>query len=306
MQAHDEISRFKPASDTVLTIGVFDGVHLGHQHLIKQVVSEAEAQNYLPGVVTFLNHPRTVLRPQEPVGFLMTPEERLRALKTHGLDLVVPITFDLDLSRQRPHEFCSLLQQSLRMKVLVIGPNFVMGFEREGTPEMLQRLGQETGFAVRVVEPLVQGTEMVSSSTLRRTLSEGKVSEVIDYLGHPFALEGLVVNGEHRGASLGFPTANLKVNNEVVLPGDGVYATWAYVEGKGRWKAATNIGVRPTFGPGQRTVEAFLIDFDGNLYDHRIRLEFTHRLRDELRFDSPDDLIEQMHEDIRQTVELLF
>ena len=305
MQAYQELSQVKPSSDTLFTIGVFDGVHRGHQHLIQQVVAEAKARDCLSGVVTFLNHPRSVLRPEEPVSFLITPEERLRLLKDQGLDLVVPITFDLELSRLRPHEFCGLLQEKLRLQGLVIGPTFVLGFQREGTPEVLQRLGQEMGFTVHVVEPLMEGEELVSSSTLRRALSDGEVSKAGHYLGHPFALEGTVVAGEGRGKGLGFPTANLEIASEIALPADGVYATWAYLEGNGRWKAATNIGVRPTFGPGQRTVEAFLIGFQGDLYRRRVRLEFAHRLREELRFDSPDALIVQMHKDVRQAEEVL-
>ena len=195
------------------------------------------------------------------------------------------------------------------MRSLVVGPTFAMGFQREGTPPVLQQLGVEMGFGVRVVEPLMEGEEMVSSSALRRTLQEGDVAKASHYLGHDFALEGTVVHGDGRGRDLGFPTANLEVAPGLTVPGDGVYATWASVEGDGRWKAATSIGVRPTFGPtsgeNQRTVEAFLIGYHGDLYQRRLRLEFTHRLRDELRFDSTEALVRQMHEDVRQAETLL-
>ncbi len=305
VRAFEELSEVHPPADTVLTIGVFDGVHRGHRHLIQQVRQEAKARGCLAGVVTFRNHPRLVLRPATPLTLLVTLEERLRLLQAQGLELVVPITFDLELSRVRARQFCAELQDRLRMRALVVGPTFVMGFQREGTPPVLQQLGQEMGFGVRVVEPLMEGEEMVSSSALRRTLQEGNVAKASHYLGHPFALEGMVVHGDGRGRDLGFPTANLEVAPGLTVPGDGVYATWASVEGDGRWKAATSIGVRPTFGEGQRTIEAFLIGYQGDLYQHRLRLEFTHRLRDELRFDSVDALVRQMHEDVHRAEGLL-
>ena len=304
-QAYQELSQATPPSDTVLTIGVFDGVHRGHQYLIQQVRQEALARGYLSGVGTFRNHPRTVLRPETPLLLLTTFQERLRLLEAQGVDIVVPLTFDLELSRLRARQFCALLQERLRMRGLVIGPTFAMGFQREGTPEVLQNLGQEMGFTVRVLEALLEGEERVSSTALRRVVGEGDVAKAGRYLGHPFTLEGIVARGEGRGRELGFPTANLEVAPGLAVPGDGVYATWAYLEGDGRWKAATSIGVRPTFGGGQRTVEAFLIGFQGDLYDRRIRLEFTHRLRDELRFDSAEALVRQMHEDVRRAERLL-
>ncbi|MSQ40862.1 MAG: bifunctional riboflavin kinase/FAD synthetase [Dehalococcoidia bacterium] len=304
-QAYQELSQATPPSDTVLTIGVFDGVHRGHQHLIQQVRREALARGRLAGVVTFRNHPLAVLRPEAPLLLLTTFEERLRLLEAQEIDLVVPLTFDLELSRLRARQFCALLQEKLRMRGLVVGPTFAMGFQREGTPEVLQTLGQEMGFTVRVVDVLLEGEERVSSTALRRVLGEGNVTTASRYLGHPFALEGIVARGEGRGRDLGFPTANLEVAPDLAVPGDGIYATWAYLEGDGRWKAATSIGVRPTFGEGRRTIEAFLIGFQGDLYGRRLRLEFTHRLRDELHFDSVEALVRQMHEDVRHAERLL-
>ena len=305
MQAYQELSQVSPLTDTVLTIGVFDGVHRGHQYLIRQVKEEAAAQGCLAAVITFRNHPRTVLFPEDLVTLLITPEERVQLLQAQGVDLVVPITFDLELSRLRAREFCRLLQEKLRMRALVVGPTFTLGFQREGTPQVLRELGQEMGFTVRVVEPIAEEGEMISSTAVRQALDQGNVSRARQYLGHPFALEGTVVHGEGRGRTLGFPTVNLEVAASVVLPGNGVYATWAHLEGNGRWKSATNIGVRPTFGEGTRTVEAFLIGYEGDLYDRQIRLEFAQRLRDEVRFDSLDTLIGQIREDVRQAEDIL-
>jgi len=305
LQAYQELSQASPPSDTIISIGVFDGVHRGHQHLIQQLLGEARARGGLAGVVSFRIPPRAILRPDVAIPLLTTVEERVRLLKGLGLDLVVPLTFEVALSRLRARQFCALLQQKLRMKGLVVGPTFAMGFQREGTPEVLQRLGQEMGFTVRVADPLLEQGEMVSSTAIRRALQDGNVVRATHYLSHPFAIVGQVVEGEKRGRTLGFPTANLAVDSSLAVPADGVYATWAYVEGAGRWKSATNIGVRPTFGAGARTIEAFLIGFQGDLYQRQIRLEFTQRLRDETRFETPEALVRQMREDVRRAEEML-
>jgi riboflavin kinase/FMN adenylyltransferase len=304
MQVHQELPSEPPQRNTVFTIGVFDGVHTGHQHLLKHLKEAASQGGMLSGVVTFLNHPRTVVAPGTCIRYITSVEERLALLKDNGVDLVVPLTFDLDLSRLRAREFTRLLQERLNMTGLLMGYNFAMGYKREGNPETLKDIGKEQGFSVSVVDAVSTNGERVSSTTIRAAVTAGEVARASRLLGRAIALRALVVAGDARGKTLGFPTANLDIAKDRLIPGDGVYATWAHVGDK-KYMAATNVGVRPTFGENQRIVEAFILDFDGDLYGSEITVEFVERLRDELRFESAEALVVQMHRDVEQTREIL-
>ena len=258
----------------------------------------------LSGVLTFVNHPRSVLVPDTCISYITSVEDRLTLLKEAGIDMVIPLHFDMELSRLRAHEFTGLLQERLRMAGLVMGYNFAMGYKREGTPETLATIGNEQGFFVNVVDAVSVEGGRVSSTVIRNSVTAGDVAGASELLGRPFSLCGKVVVGDGRGKTLGFPTANLDFSEDRLAPGNGVYATWACV-GDDRYMAATNVGVRPTFGENERTVEAFLLDFDGDLYGKDITLEFVGRLRDELRFESAEALVTQMHVDVEQARETL-
>jgi riboflavin kinase/FMN adenylyltransferase len=304
MHAYEELSRVRPGGPTVMTIGVFDGVHLGHQHLLRQVREEARCQGCLSGALTFRNDPVTVLRPEVKVSYLTTSEERLRLLQAQGLDLVVSLTFDLELSQVRARQFIALLKETLLLQGLVVGPDFALGHQREGTPSFLEALGKEMGFSVVQVPPLEVDGVAVSSSLIRHALAEGDMARAHLLLGRPYALEGNVAKGDGRGRRLGFPTANLQLDPSLTLPADGIYAAWAHLAGR-RWMTAASIGLRPTFGPGERTVEAYLLDFHQDLYGQPLRLEFVRRLRPELRFESVDALVAQMHKDVAEVRDVL-
>ena len=304
MRVHEELPDTPPDRSTILTIGVFDGVHRGHQHLLKRVVEEASREGMLSGVLTFVNHPRSVLVPDTCISYITSVEDRLTLLKEAGIDMVIPLHFDMELSRLRAHEFTGLLQERLRMAGLVMGYNFAMGYKREGTPETLATIGNEQGFFVNVVDAVSVEGGRVSSTVIRNSVTAGDVAGASELLGRPFSLCGKVVVGDGRGKTLGFPTANLDYSEDRLVPGNGVYATWACV-GDDRYMAATNVGVRPTFGENERIVEAFLLDFDGDLYGKDITLEFVGRLRDELRFESAEALVTQMHVDVEQARETL-
>ena len=304
MKVHEELAKYVPSQGTVLTIGVFDGVHRGHRHLLTQLKTEAMKRKALAGIVTFRNHPRVLLQPELTVSYLTSLEERIGLLRETGVDLVVPITFDLELSHLRAWEFINLLQERLFMKGLVIGPGFAMGHHREGDAKTLTTLGQEMGFSVHVVEALALDDMVMSSTAIRDSLRRGDVVLAATMLGRNFSVTGTVYRGEERGKGLGFPTANLDIPEGMATPGDGVYTTWAYL-GHDRFMSATNVGVRPTFGSNERTVEAFILDFQGDLYGKEIRLEFCHRLRDEIRFDTVEALQSQMARDVEQTRTLL-
>ena len=299
-----ELAQPSADCDSVLTVGVFDGVHRGHRHLIGQLRREATAQGRLAGVVTFREHPCAVLRPDFTPRYLTTVEERLRLIRDLGVDLIVPITFDRDLSLLSVRDFAGLLQRHLRMRGLVVGPDFAMGHNREGDVTRLTALGKEMEFSVSVVEPFRDRGIIVGSTTTRKALAEGDVARVAKQLGRHYALKGRVTTGVGRGKSMGFPTANLEAPAEMAVPGDGIYATWARI-GDRCYMAATSIGVRPTFDEGFRTIEAFILDFDGDLYEHEIDLEFVRRLRDEEKYETVQALQEQVDWDVRQTRSIL-
>ena len=304
MRIEQELAQTHIDRDSVLTIGVFDGVHRGHQSLLAKVVAEAKAKGAAAGVLTFRNHPDSVLNPNFQPQYITSIAERIRLIKDLGIDFVVPVTFDMEIAGLRARKFTELLRSKLRMRGLVVGPDFAMGYKREGNVDMLSDMGAELGFSVSVVDLLSDGGDAVHSTSIRKALVDGNVKDMAKKLGRNFSISGTVVTGDKRGRTLGFPTANIEVGPDMVVPGNGIYATLAFVDGE-RHMAATSIGTRPTFDGKGRTIEAFLLEFDSNLYNRKLRLEFVQRLRDELKFDSVDALLEQMELDVEQTRRLL-
>ena len=283
---------------SVLTIGVFDGVHRGHQALIAYVKAEARKRSVASGVITFTNHPRTVLAPGSTQTYLGAIDERLALLRDTGVGHLVPLIFTRQLSQLSYQEFADLLIKNLGMQCLVIGPDFAMGKGRQGTPAALAEFGSRRDFLVLPVnEPLKVDGEIASTTAVRKHLIAGDMSRVERLLGRPYSLTGPVVHGEGRGHLLGFPTANIDIPPDITLPSDGVYSTIACFDGQ-RLSSATSIGVRPTFGGGRRTVETFVLDFDGDLYGKQVAIELVHRIRDEQKFASVGDLIKQMTADV--------
>ncbi len=304
MKIAHELADQAPERDSVLAVGVFDGVHRGHQHLLARLVARAASSSRSAGVITFRNHPASVLRPDFQPCYITTLEERVRLLKKAGVDFVVPVTFDLELSRLRARDFVVLLTERLRMRALVVGPDFAMGHKREGDARVLAGLGQELGFSVEVVEPLTEAGVAVKSTAIRQAIARGQMDWAASMLGRSFVLKGTVVRGLGRGRKLGYPTANLEVPPGMAVPGDGIYATWAWVDGK-PYMAATSIGTRPTFSEGIRTIETYILDFSGDLYHKVVGLEFVRRLRDELAFSSVEALLEQIARDVEATRQAL-
>jgi riboflavin kinase/FMN adenylyltransferase len=301
-----ELQNFRPPRGTALTIGNFDGVHRGHQHLVRFLLERAQASGLAGGAVTLYPDPVRVLRPHEPMQYLTSLEERLELLHGLGLDLVVPLTFTSELAELSPRAFVTLLRHELDMRLLVMGPDNAFGRNREATPERMQEAGAELGFAVEVMpRPLTAGTEaVVSSTSIRAALAEGDLESVARQLGRPYSLRGPVVAGEKRGRTLGFPTANIAVTADRALPAYGVYATWAYL-GAEKHQSATSIGIRPHFDGLSPSVETYIFDFDRDIYDQTLRIELVARLRPELKFDSLEALLEEMHRDVARSREIL-
>lgn len=300
----EELARFSPQKDTILTVGVFDGVHLGHKHLISQLVVKAEQESLLSGVVTFWQHPQEVLYPAIKLPFLTDLAQREKLLQNEGVDIVVPLTFTTETARLSAHDFIGLLIRHLRMRGMVIGPDFALGRGREGNADALGKLGREQGFSVTVVPPVVIDGEVVSSTAIRKALADGDVRKVRRLAGRSFSLRGRVVAGTGRGVALGFPTANLGIDPDQALPVDGVYAGWADVEDK-ILPAMINIGTNPTFGDKRRAVEVYIVDYQGKLYGREIQVEFVERLREERRFNSVEELKKQIAEDVARGIAVL-
>ena len=306
MSLEDELKRASPGRGSAITIGVFDGVHRGHLHLLDRLSREARADGLAAGVVTFKNHPLTVLRPGAHVEMLTDVGERLRLIAGAGADFTAPVSFDSELARLSAGEFLETLRDALDVRKLVVGPDFAMGRGRGGNAETLPALARSLGVDFAAAELMTDPAGAVKSTAIRRLIAAGEVSDAARLLGRDFSVRGVVVQGQRRGRELGFPTANLEVPPGFVIPANGIYATWAQVEGVGTRMAATSIGTRPTFDDGDnRTIEAFLLDFSGDIYGREARLRFAERLRGEEKFDTVDALLERMDEDVRQTRALL-
>jgi riboflavin kinase / FMN adenylyltransferase len=294
-----ELAIFSPGRDTLLTIGVFDGVHLGHRRLISELLEQAAGRHLLSGVVTFRQHPEDILSPGKKLPFLTDITTRIKLLQDEGVDFIVPLSFTAGLAGLDARQFIGLLQKHLKMRGLVVGPDFALGKKRAGDIDTLKELGKEMDFSVTIVPPLEINGEVVSSTTIRKAMSDGDMRKVRELTGRSFSLYGKVVSGAGRGESLGFPTANLDVNSGQALPPDGVYAGLAHVNGK-VYQAMTNIGRSPTFGDVRHTIESYLLDYSGDLYGHEISVDFIARLRDEKKFKNADELKKQLAEDVRR------
>ncbi len=292
---------------TTLTIGSFDGVHRGHQFLLAQLVADARAAGHTPAVLTFHPHPRLVLKGWEPGCCLTGPERRAELLQRHGVELVVTYPFDDAVRHMRAREFVERLKRYLNLAELWVGPDFALGYRREGDVPMLRALGAELGYRLRVIEEKLSiGGEAVSSGRIRAALRAGQVELASELLGRPYAVEGTVVRGDGRGRQIGIPTANLQPPVDRLIPARGVYSTWALIPGGVRVASVTNVGVRPTFaGEPHTTVEAHLLDFAGELYDPPLTLEFVTRLRDERRFAGVDELVAQIRHDVEAGRQIL-
>ncbi len=286
------------APEAVVTIGVFDGVHVGHQELIGKVVERAHQMGMTSWCVTFNPHPQDVLRPQSSLSHLSTLDDRLSLIRGLGVDDVMVVEFTLDVAQMLPEEFVESLLRRYRMRELWVGSNFALGRNRSGTPERLAAIGRAEGFEVRPFARVEKLGAPVSSSRIRGLLQEGRVEEAAQLLGRPHRLSGIVGNGDRRGRTLGFATANLTQTGRLCVPGNGIYAVWGRTRTGQVYPGVANVGVRPTFGGSRRQVEVHLLDFDGNLYGDTLRVDFVRRLRDELRFASVQGLIDQMKADV--------
>ncbi len=304
MQVIDDLSKANLNAPSFVTIGSYDGVHIGHQYLLKQMKGAAIQAGCLAVMVTFHPRPQAVLAPDRPATYLTMPDEKIAVLDSLGLDLVAVLRFTREMAHTSAADFVAGLVAHLKMRQLWAGADFALGRNREGDIPRLRQLGQMMGFEVAVVEPFTQGGEVVSSTRIRHLLAAGEIRQATALLGRYPSVVGQVTTGAQRGRRLGFPTANLSIMAERVIPADGIYAGFAWVNER-RYPAAASIGVRPTFSETEHTVEAYLLDFSGDLYGLDLKLEFVERLRPEKRFETLDALVTQIRADAERAALLL-
>ncbi len=304
MEILDDLTQAALRQETILTIGAFDGVHRGHQALIANVVARARETDRLAALLTFHPHPAAVLAPDRAPRYLTTPGEKIAILEGLGVDMVILLPFNRQVANTSARDFMEAISKHLRLRELWIGADFALGHNREGDVPRLRELGRELDYEVHVVEPVADDDQTISSSRIRRLLRDGRVAEAAEMLGRYPSISGEVVEGARRGHKLGFPTANLEVRAERAVPADGIYAVFALL-GQERLPAVANVGVRPTFDNGQRTVEAYIFDFDRDIYGCDLVVEFVARLREERRYDNVDDLVAQIERDAEKAREIL-
>jgi riboflavin kinase/FMN adenylyltransferase len=287
----------------VLALGNFDGLHRGHQKIIERVKRGAAEHGGTPMAMTFDPHPPRVVRPDKAPPLLMTKAQKLEALHQAGIRCVAVVRFTRELSEWDPETFVrTALVEWLRVSEVWVGANFLFGHERSGNFSFLRMLGQRYGFRADKIDPVRYKDFVVSSTRVRRLVGEGRVDEAGALLGHGFYIDGTVVEGRHRGRELGYPTANLATENEL-LPPHGVYATTTTIDGVVH-ASLTNIGTRPTFGEQDTTVETHVLAYKGDLYGRPVRLGFVLRLRDERKFEDVDALRTQIEADQRRAERL--
>ncbi|MEP7038705.1 MAG: bifunctional riboflavin kinase/FAD synthetase [Acidobacteriota bacterium] len=282
---------------TVLTLGVFDGLHLGHQKIMETVVNRAEVVGAIPTAITFDPHPRAVLYPENSPPLLQTLDQRLANFEVIGIEQAIIVRFDKKFANQDAEKFLrEIIHERLQAKEVYLGHGFAFGKNRGGNIELLRKMSDELGFhADEVAEVKIRG-QRISSSKIRELLKDGKVNLVRRMLGRPYGVEGVIIRGDRRGHTIGFPTANLKPKNRVI-PKYGVYATATLIDGIWK-KSITNVGIRPTFEGGKEpSIETYVFDFDGDLYGDVLRVRFLHRIRDERKFNGIDELKAQITKD---------
>lgn len=283
--------------NTVVTIGNFDGIHKGHIKLIKEAVKEAKTKNYKSVVFTFENHPMRYFR-ADSIKHIITNEEKVKIFKDLGVDIVFMIPFDEYMTKISATDFVkTILHEKLKCKMVIVGHDFTFARNKEGNASLLESLGKKYNMKVKVIEPIKIKGRRVSSSYIRNLINDGNVSEIKDFLGRNYFLEGEVIHARKIGRTIGFPTANLKAEDKLIIPKNGIYAVKVYIKNK-VYYGATNIGYNPTVNGKTLSIETNIIDFDEEIYGEIIKVEFLDRIRDEKKFNSLDELKSQLRKDV--------
>ena len=288
--------------DIFVGLGNFDGIHVGHQKLIGNLVRQARKAGGTSVVFTFVPHPLAILSPKGAPPLILPPDVKREMFAKLGVDVLLWVPFSLEFARLSPEDFIKqVLHEQLAVRTVLVGYNYTFGYKGRGTPELLKEYGAHLDFAVEMLQPIKVDGQPVSSTLIRNMLADGKISEARKYLGYAPIIKGQVVYGESRGSTLGFPTANIEVAPDLLVPGNGVYSVTVNLEGKLHHGIA-NIGAKPTFHDNSfnRSIEVHILDFDGNLYDKEIQVCFIKRVRSEKKFSGVEELVQQIKNDIAQ------
>ncbi|NLX02469.1 MAG: bifunctional riboflavin kinase/FAD synthetase [Syntrophomonadaceae bacterium] len=306
MQIVREIENFKLGAGPIyLALGNFDGLHKGHQQLINEAVTAARNGNGIAAAFVFEPHPTKVLFPERAPKLLVTAQHKAELMEKLGLDLLIYNSFTLAISKCSPEEFVqNILINKLKIKQAFVGFNYTFGHKGAGTPELLQELGEKYRFGVKVIPPVQVNGQVISSSLIRKALDSGEIKQARAMLGYDPMLEGQVIEGEQRGRTIGFPTANLAVSSELNVPGNGVYAAHAQIKER-IYTAVVNIGTKPTFHEEYPiSIEAHLIDFGDDIYGEKMRLYVIDKIRDERRFNNVEELVRQISKDRDRAIQI--
>ncbi len=303
MDTHFELPK-RPLPRSWLTIGSFDGVHRGHVKVVRRLLQLARREGAPTTVMTFDPHPRCVLAPDTCPLSLTTVDEKAAVLAELGVDHLVVMPFTHKLSQLTATEFMDKTTAALPLLGLVIGYDFALGHQRRGDRAFLEHYGEHHGFAAEVITPHSVEGHVISSSRIRELLQDGQVAHAARLLGRHYSISSFVEHGAGRGSRIGFPTANLAITPNKLVPKNGVYAIWVDIAGR-TYPGALNAGYRPTFGENRLTVEAFVFDFDGDIYNQDVRVRFVQRIRDEKRFESPEALVKQIGNDVARARKIL-
>ncbi len=308
MQVHTDINSLPKFKNAVITIGTFDGVHKGHQQIIRQLKEEAQAIHGETVIITFHPHPRTIVPGRKPVSILTTRAEKIELLGKMGIDHLVIIPFDLEFSQQSPTEFIQhFLVEKFHPHTVIIGYDHRFGKGREGDYHLMEKMGKKFGFTVKEIPEQVLNDVTVSSTKIREALLHSEIETANNYLGHTYFFEGKVVEGKKLGRTLGFPTANIEVDDaEKLIPANGVYAVEIQIDDETNLlKGMMNIGFRPTAGGTSRTIEVHIFDFEKDIYGKLIRVFVKYFLRKEIKFSGLDALKDQLKKDQQSALDLL-
>jgi riboflavin kinase / FMN adenylyltransferase len=304
MEIIRDLNKFGPHPFPVVALGNFDGVHIGHQTILRSAIEHARANGGSALAVTFDPLPAKVLNPNRAPRLIMTPEDKHEMLRSFGLHGVIVLTFSRELSMLSPEEFVrEYLCRRIGARVIVVGHNVSFGHARAGNAEVMRQLGRDLGFETIVVGPIERNGIVVSSTQVREMIAAGNMKHASVLLGRPHYLHGPVVHGRERGRTIGFPTANIQSRTEC-LPPDGVYATRIAME-EGSYPSITNIGIRPTFAEPERTIETHIFDFNLDIYGREVKLEIAERIRPERKFESAQALAAQIASDLQRAKEIL-
>jgi riboflavin kinase/FMN adenylyltransferase len=307
MKVYRSIENVPRDPDSFVTLGTFDGIHLGHQKIIQTLLDESRRNGGRSVLVTFYPHPKTVIKSAKPPIEILTPlDEKEKILRSFGLDVMVVLNFSKALSRIKPDVFVrEYLSDAIGVKKLIIGYNHAFGRDRAGGIGLLHEEGEKLGFSLQVIPPVHKAGDVVSSTRIRRLIKQGDILTANSLLGRHYTLEGTVHTGSQLGARMGFPTANIYAeDSHKCIPGDGVYAVFIHRAGN-TYQGMANVGFSPTLKGNRREVEVHLFDFSQKIYQEKLTIEFVHRLRSEQSFKTVDDLVDQIKQDQKRSMDVL-